>query len=118
MMKKRDHWIKKVLITILVGLLAVSVNAAGDSKLAKPKADGLIGEQANGYIGLVSNDVPADIRKLVDQVNAKRKSGYEQIARKQGIPVSEVEKVGGNTAYEKTRRGNYVRDANGRWRKK
>ena len=57
-------------------------------------------------------------KSLVDEVNAKRKAGYQQIAAKQGISLTEVEKVGGNTAIEKTLRGNYIRDASGTWIKK
>lgn len=115
-MKKRDKWIKKVFLALLISMMTVSVALA--SALTKPKADGLIGEQADGYIGLVSNDVPADIRKLVDETNAKRKAGYQKIAKKQGTSLAEVEKVGGNTAYQKTLKGNYYRDTNGVWRKK
>ena len=108
----------RIILALLIGMLTVAVSAANESPLTQPKADGLIGEQADGYIGLVRNDVPADIRQLVNEVNAKRKAGYQQIAAKQGVPLSEVEKVGGNTAYEKTLSGNYIRDANGNWRKK
>ena len=108
----------RIILALLIGMLTVAVSAASESPLTQPKADGLIGEQADGYIGLVRNDVPADIRQLVNEVNAKRKAGYQQIAAKQGVPLSEVEKVGGNTAYEKTLSGNYIRDANGVWRKK
>jgi uncharacterized protein YdbL (DUF1318 family) len=97
-------------------MMAVSVAVA--SPLTQPKADGLIGEQANGYIGLVKQNVPADIKKLVNDVNAKRKAGYQNIAKKQGTSLAEVESVGGNTAIEKTLRGNYIRDASGAWRKK
>jgi len=115
-MMKRDNWIKNVFLALLVSMMAVSVAVA--SPLTQPKADGLIGEQANGYIGLVRQDVPADIKKLVDETNAKRKAGYQKIASKQGTSLSEVEKVGGNTAYEKTLKGNYYRDASGVWQKK
>lgn len=117
-MKKRDNWMARIILAMLIGMFAVAVTVASESPLTQPKADGLIGEQANGYIGLVTNDVPEDIRKLVESVNAKRKAGYEKIAIKQGVPLSEVEKVGANTAFEKTLEGNYVRDANGTWRKK
>ena len=113
---KRDNWIKNVFLTLLISMLTVSVAVA--SPLTKPKADGLIGEQANGYLGLVQQDVPADIKKLVNDVNAKRKAGYQKIATKQGTSLSEVEKVGGNTAFDKTLRGNYIRDTSGVWRKK
>ena len=113
---KRNKWITNVFVTLLIGMLTVSAAAASD--LSKPKADGLIGEQANGYIGLVTANVPADIKKLVNEVNAKRKAGYQKIAAKQGVSLSEVEKVGGNTAIEKTLKGNYIRDPSGAWRKK
>jgi hypothetical protein len=112
-----NKWIRHFIVTLFFGLLTVSV-AASDSPLTQPKADGLIGEQADGYLGLVTQSVPADIKNLVNEVNAKRKAGYQQIAAKEGTQVTEVEKVGGKTAIEKTLPGNYVRDLNGNWHKK
>lgn len=117
MMMKRNNWITNVFLALLISMMAVSVAVAA-SPLTQPKADGLIGEQANGYIGLVKQNVPADIKKLVNDVNAKRRVGYQNIAKKQGTSLAEVERVGGNTAIEKTLRGNYIRDASGTWRKK
>ena len=116
MMMKRNNWITNVFLALLISMLAVTIAVA--SPLTQPKADGLIGEQANGYIGMVKQNVPADIKKLVNDVNAKRKAGYQKIAIKQGTSLAEVERVGGNTAIEKTLRGNYIRDASGAWRKK
>ena len=116
MMMKRNNWIANVFLALLISMMAVSVAVA--SPLAQPKADGLIGEQANGYIGLVKQNVPADVKKLVNDVNAKRRAGYQKIAKKQGTSLAEVERVGGNTAIDKTLRGNYIRDASGTWRKK
>ena len=117
MMMNSNKWIRQFFVTLFIGLLTFSV-AANESPLTQPKADGLIGEQADGYIGLVSQNVPADIKKLVAEVNAQRKAGYQKIAAKQGTSLAEVEKVGGNTAIQKTLPGNYVRDADGVWRKK
>jgi len=117
MMMKSNKWIGQIFVMLLISLMTVSI-AAAESPLTQPKADGLIGEQADGYIGLVAQNVPADIKKLVADVNAQRKAGYQKIATKQGTSLSEVEKVGGNTAIEKTLPGNYIRDANGVWHKK
>ena len=117
MMMKRNNWITNIFLALLISMMAVSVAVAA-SPLTQPKADGLIGEQANGYIGLVRNDAPSDVKKLVKDVNAKRKAGYQKIATKQGTSLADVERVGGNTAIEKTLRGNYVRDASGNWRRK
>jgi len=116
-MMKSNNWISQIFTALLISLLAVSI-AVASSPLTQPKADGLIGEQANGYVGLVTQNAPANIKKLVDETNAKRKAGYQKIAAKQGTSLSEVEKVGGMTAIEKTVRGNFVRDTSGKWRKK
>ena len=113
---KRINWITGIIFTVLFSLLATSSAIA--SELTQPKAEGLIGEQADGYVGLVSSNVPAYVRALVDEVNAKRRAGYQRIAEKQGTSLQDVERVGGNTAIEKTLPGNYVRDANGVWRRK
>jgi uncharacterized protein YdbL (DUF1318 family) len=103
-------------IFLLIMSLGISLALAG--ALDQPKADGMIGEQANGYLGLVRQDVPPDIKALVRDVNAKRKARYQSIAQKQSVPLSEVEKVGGTTAIDRTMRGNYIKDNSGRWRKK
>ena len=100
-------------------LLALLVSlSAGAASLDSAKADGWIGEKPDGYIGLVRDDAPADVRALVQDVNGKRRERYQEIARQQGAPLGEVEKVGGMTAIEKTRPGHYVMDTSGRWRKK
>ncbi len=112
-----NKWLRQIFVMLLISLMAVPV-AIAESPLTQPKAEGLIGEQADGYLGLVTQNVPADIRQLVAEVNAQRKTGYQEIAAKQGTSLAAVEQVGGNTAIEKTRPGNYVRDANGVWRKK
>ena len=114
---KRNNRFTQLLFALLISMMTANV-AVADSPLTKPKADGLIGEQANGYIGLVVEGVPANVRQLVNEVNARRKAGYQEIAAKQGASLEDVERVGGNTAIEKTLQGNYVQDANGVWHRK
>ncbi len=104
------------LAALLLGLV-MSLSAAAAS-LDSAKADGWIGEKPDGYLGLVRNDAPGDVKALVNDVNGKRRARYQQIAQQQGAPLSEVEKVGGQTAIDKTAPGNYVMDTSGRWRKK
>jgi len=113
---KSNKWISKVVTVLIISILSVSVALA--SPLSKAKAEGLIGEQPNGYIGIVKQNAPADVKALVADVNTKRKAGYQKIAKKQGTGLSDVERVGGNTAIDKTLSGNYIRTAGGAWRKK
>ncbi len=70
MTMKSNNWIRQIFSALFISLLAVSI-AVASSPLTQPKADGLIGEQANGYLGLVTQNVPADIKKLVNETNAK-----------------------------------------------
>lgn len=114
---KRYNWISVVFMALLISMTVTSVAMAA-SPLTEPKAQGLIGEQADGYIGFVTSNVPADVRKLVEDTNARRKAGYQKIAEQQGANLVDVERVGGNTAIEKTLPGNYIRDASGVWKKK
>ncbi len=113
---KAGHLFTALPIFLIILSLGISLAMAG--ALDQPKADGMIGEQADGYLGLVRQDVPPDIKALVRDVNAKRKARYQSIAGKQGVPLFEVEKVGGTTAIDRTLRGNYIKDSSGKWRKK
>ena len=114
-MKPLTPLFSRLLLTVLVVLTATSAAAAD---LTQAKAQGWLGEQANGYLGLVSASAPADVRALMQDVNARRQARYQQIAAQQRVPAGEVEKVGGQTAIQRTLPGNWVRDASGAWRRK
>lgn len=114
---KRYNWISVLFMALLISMTVTSVAIAA-SPLTEPKAQGLIGEQVDGYIGFVTANVPADVRKLVEDTNARRKAGYQKIAEQQGASLADVERVGGITAIEKTLPGNYIRDDSGVWKKK
>ncbi len=101
------------------GLLAlVFTGTVLAADLGSAKAQGLVGEKPDGYLGLVDSSAPSDVRALVQDVNAKRRANYQRIAKQQGAPLSEVEKVGGMTAIDKTQRGHYIMNGSGRWVKK
>jgi len=100
---------------LIFGLLLSSQAFALD--LTSAKADGIIGEQANGYIGFVKSG-SSEIKELVSEVNAKRKTRYKEIAISKKVSLNEVEKVGGKTTIGKTKSGNYVKLAGEGWSKK
>ncbi|MDQ7049099.1 MAG: YdbL family protein [Enterobacterales bacterium] len=97
-------------------LLLISTSAFASS-LTDIKAAGIIGEQANGYIGFVK---PAsdEVKKLVSSVNAKRKVQYQKIAKSKRIMLHEVEIIAGRKAMQKTLSGNYIKPASSDWSKK
>ncbi|PKG97223.1 YdbL family protein [Paraglaciecola sp. MB-3u-78] len=98
---------------IIVSFLFSSVVFAIDLDEAKQK--GLVGEKDNGYLGVVV--AQKDAQDLIDDINAKRKAVYIELAAKNGITLQQVEKLAAQKAYDKTNSGHYLWVA-GKWTKK
>ena len=103
------------IVFMSLGLLAAPGLAAS---LDQAKAVGQVGERIDGYLGVVDANAPADVRALVDQINAERQAKYQEIADKQKAPVAAVAQIAGKKLIERTPKGEYVLDADGQWRKK
>lgn len=84
------------------------VLAAVAADLAELKAQGLVGERADGYLGLVEEVVPAEVSELVAGVNARRRAEYERIAASNNIALSEVEALAGRKTLSKTAPGGWI----------
>lgn len=97
------------------GLWAAPALAAS---LDQAKAAGQVGEKVDGFLGVVDADAPADVRAMVEQINAERAAKYAEIAQKQGASVDAVAKIAGQKLIERTPPGQYVLGADGQWRKK
>jgi len=93
-------------------LLSYPVYAAD---LSGAKQARLIGEQPNGYLGLVTTSASLGVKALVVEINQKRKSYYQAIANKNGISLAKVEALAGQKAIAKTPKGQYIRTTSGQW---
>lgn len=98
-----------VLLIVSASVFALDLQGA--------KARGLVGEQLNGYLGVVSSSASGGVNALVVEINKKRKQKYQSIAKKNGTSLDTVELLAGKKAIEKTSPGNYIQTATG-WRKK
>jgi uncharacterized protein len=107
----------RYLAPLALMLLLVSAGAALAADLEQAKRDGLVGERADGYLGLVVARVPADVAALVTDVNERRRTEYQRIALQNGIALAEVEALAGRKAIEKTAPGGWI-FTNGGWRRK
>jgi uncharacterized protein YdbL (DUF1318 family) len=114
MLEKKMSKLLKFLFVCLLTFNAACVFALD---LQQVKSDGLIGEQLNGYLGVVASDVSSEVRALVKDINAKRKAKYESIAAQNSTSLETVELLAGKKAIEKTSSGNYIQTATG-WKKK
>jgi uncharacterized protein len=116
---------------LIKALLAALVLAAGlalvmpafaqaDAVLAQARAAGVVGEQADGFVGVVSGQTAsADIRARVDQLNIRRRAAYTTRATERGVTVNEMaaavacEIFSGRVAV-----GERYRDEGGTWRQR
>jgi uncharacterized protein YdbL (DUF1318 family) len=72
-------------------LLAAPAQAQNDAALAQARAGGLIGEQADGYLGFVPGaSISADLRGRVEQNNIQRRALYTRRAAERNVSVNEM----------------------------
>ncbi len=108
-------------VPIVLAILGATMIAAGIAlagPLDKPKQQGLIGERPDGYVGFVVDEIPADVKKLVDRTNQERRSEYEQVAKETGTSREAVEAIFGEKLIARQPPGTYVMTAGGKWIKK
>ena len=106
-------------LQLIVGLAIIGWSIPSWSiTLDEAKTQGLVGEQTNGYLGVVNAKAPAEVKTLITDVNEKRKSEYQAIAQRNKTELQAVEALAAKTAIERTAPGQYVRLPSGEWVKK
>jgi uncharacterized protein YdbL (DUF1318 family) len=100
-------------VSVLVAGLIFSLFAFALT-LDSAKQQGLVGEQPSGYLGVVGKSTP-DVEALVLDINQKRRSAYEGIAKRNGTDISAVEQLAGKKAIEQTPTGQFIRLPSGDW---
>ena len=105
-----------MLAALLLGL-CLSVTPAAAADLGQAKTAGLVGEQMNGYLGLVDPGAPADVKALVNSINAQRQAEYQRIAAKNGVPADEVARLTAQKVIGQAGRGHFVQTPSG-WQRR
>jgi uncharacterized protein YdbL (DUF1318 family) len=105
-----------------VALLILSTPAFADLAADKAtvdaaKAAGKVGEQADGYLGIVGGADGA-ITAAVNSINAGRREVYTQTATKSGVSPDAAGQATGAQLIAKTPAGEYIKPLGGAWTKK
>lgn len=98
-------------------LLVLFSGTAFAIDLDQAKTEGLVGERADGYLGLVDASASADVAKLVADINSKRKTEFERIAKSNNLTVEQVQALAGKKAVARTKAGGWIL-VNGGWQQK
>ena len=104
------------LLFVALGGVSMPTPAWADN-LATAKTQGLVGEQADGLLGIVTTPT-AELKALVSDVNTRRLALFAQIAAKNGQSLDAVKAVSGEEFMNRTPAGQYIRTPQGTWQKK
>lgn len=88
-------------------------------KLAALKKAGTVGETHAGYVALVDEkSKDAEAKELVESENDDRKELFKLIAEREGTTEKKVAERAGKRAFDKAKAGEYLKGADGEWKKK
>ena len=110
--------VKTVILALgAVALLGVSgmAMAQRDPAYAAARAEGLVGEQPDGYLGIVGAATPA-LRTLVNSINIQRKAAYTQKAQASGATVEQMAFTSGCNLIAQTTSGEKYKTPDGEWK--
>ena len=113
----------KIILAMSIGMAAAVSGgsvafAMYQDESAALRATGQVGEQADGYLGIVGSPSAA-LRAQVNAVNIKRRALYTELAAKRGV---KIEEAAATTACvilsSRVQPGQYYRLTDGVWRKR
>ena len=113
----------RVLATAALAAAALALAApalAQDGALNQARASGLIGEQADGYLGFVPGaQISADLRGRVEQNNMQRRQLYTRRANERNVSVNEMAAAVACEVFERRiAMGERYRNEAGQWRQR
>lgn len=106
-------------LALSLGLTAAAPAwAQADPVITEARAAGVVGEQADGYLGVVGGQTAsADIRARVDQINIRRRAEYQARAERNNATVNEMAASTACVVFAtRIREGEFYRDETGSWR--
>jgi uncharacterized protein len=108
---------KTILMAGAVALAALSAAAYAqrDPAYAAARASGEVGEQPDGYLGIVGAGSPA-LKALVSNINIQRKAAYTQKASSSGATVEQMAFTSGCNLIAQTEPGEKYKTPTGVWK--
>lgn len=96
-------------------MLVAPANAQRDPAYAAARANGSVGEQTDGYLGIVGQATPA-LRDMVNDINIKRRAVYTKRATSNGATLEAYATTAGCQAIARTTPGEKYQAPDGSWK--
>lgn len=104
-----------ILVACTLAALPAAAIAQRDPAYQAARTAGEVGEQPDGYLGIVGAPTPA-LRGLVNNINIQRKAAYTREASAQGVTVEQMAFVSGCNLIVKTAAGEKYQTPGGDWK--
>ena len=116
---RHDLSITAAVLAALAIAPAAAIALDAKSAVDAAKAQGAVGEQADGFLGFVKPSSDTALKAAVQEINDGRAALYRQAAAKNGVSPE----AAGSSAYTtivqaKLKPGEFYKPANGGWMKK
>ena len=105
------------LLTFSSLAIPASAPAQDSAPIIAARRSGLIGERFDGYLGLASANVSADLRRQVGAVNIRRRALYSNLAARKGVTPEEVGITAACSLLRRVSAGEYYLLSQGGWRR-
>lgn len=100
-------------------IAAVAQTAVAKAAVDSAKAAGIVGEQADGFLGFVAAAGDPALQGAVAEINAGRAQVYREAAAKTGVTAAAAGASAYNTVVAtRLKPGEYYKPANGGWTRK
>lgn len=110
---------------LALGLAALAAGPAPAQEIVvnatiidRARAEGVIGERHDGYLGFVTGTASDEVRRQVGKTNIKRRVLYGEIAAKRGVTRQDVGTAAGCEIFSRLGVGDYYQLDEGSWRRR
>jgi uncharacterized protein YdbL (DUF1318 family) len=119
-MKPRTSFAALVLAAVSLAFASLALAVDNGGPIDRALSAGVVGEQADGYLGFVKAPSPADaeLQRLLNDVNIRRRAVYTDLAEKNRQPLEVVAALTAEQLVGRLPSGQFFRDGQGVWRRK
>jgi len=115
-----------VLLTMLPNPFAPTIGipyALADAASAKAivdaaKAQGVVGEQGDGFLGLVTGSADSAVSAAVAEINSGRAAVYKDAAARSGVTPAAAGEAAAKQIFQRIASGQYYKPMGGAWTRK
>lgn len=108
--------IASIAAALLFAAVCVTPSSAGRAEIDAAKAECIVGERNDGYLGIIDEGRANDaLRRDVAAVNQQRKAAYANLAERNGVTIDAAATVVAERLINGAPSGHCVQDAAGDW---